>query len=71
VQQRLTTFISGAHHSLIERLAAHIESGAVTPSVRAAFPLADAPQALDQLDAGKATGKTVIIVRNDGDDRVE
>ena len=71
VQQRLTTFISGAHHSLIERLAAHLESGAVTPSVRATFPLADAPQALDQLDAGKATGKTVIIVRNDGGDRVE
>jgi NADPH:quinone reductase-like Zn-dependent oxidoreductase len=71
LNQRLTTFISGGHHSLIERLAAHIESGAVTPSVRATFPLADAPQAIDQLDAGQATGKTVIIVRNSGDDRVE
>ncbi len=71
LQQRLTTFISGADHSLIERLAAHIESGAVTPSVGATFPLAGAPQAIDQLDTGKATGKTVIIVRNDGDDRVE
>ena len=71
LKQRLTTFISGGHHSLIERLAAHIESGAVTPSVRATFPLADAPRAIDQLDTGKATGKTVIIVRSSGDDHVE
>jgi NADPH:quinone reductase-like Zn-dependent oxidoreductase len=71
LQQRLTTFISGAHHSLIERLAGHIESGAVTPSVRATFPLADAPQAIDQLDTGGATGKTVIIVRDSRGDRVE
>ena len=71
LKQRLTTFISGAHHSLIERLAAHIESGAVTPSVHATFPLADAPQAIDQLDTGKATGKTVIVVRDNGADRVE
>jgi len=71
VRQRLTTFISSGHHSVIERLAAHIESGAVTPSVHATFPLADAPQAIDQLDSGQATGKTVIVVRNDGDDRDE
>ena len=71
LKQRLTTFISSGNHSVIERLAAHIESGAVTPSVRATFPLADAPQAIDQLDTGKATGKTVIVVRNSGDDRVE
>ncbi len=70
LKQRLTTFISGAHHSLIERLAADIESGAVTPSVRATFPLADAPQAIDRLDAGKASGKTVIVVRDNGAGRV-
>lgn len=71
VKQRLTTFISSAHHSVIERLAAHIESGAVTPSVRATFSLADAPRAIDQLESGQATGKSVIVVRDSGDDRVE
>ena len=71
VKQRLTTFISSGHHSIIERLAAHIESGAVTPAVRATFPLAAAPRAIDQLDAGQAAGKTVIIVRASGDDHVE
>ncbi len=71
VKQRLTTFISTEHHSFIERIAAYIESGAVTPSVRAKLPLADAPEAIDQLDTGRATGKTVILVGKDGGDRVE
>lgn len=71
LKQRLTTFISSAHHSIIERLATYIESGAVTPSVRATFSLADAPRAIDQLDAGQATGKTVIIVRDRDADRAE
>lgn len=71
VQQRLTTFISGAHHSIIERLAAHIESGAVTPAVHARFSLADAPRAIDRLDAGTATGKTVVVVRDNADDRFD
>ncbi len=71
VKQRLTTFISSGHHSLIERLAAHIESGAVTPAVQARFPLADAPRAIEQLDTGKATGKTVVIVGNNGANRGE
>ena len=71
VKQRLTTFISSEDHSFIERIAAYIESGAVTPSVHATFPLADATGAIDQLDRGQATGKTVIIIGKDGGDRVE
>ena len=71
VKQRLTTFISGAHHSLIERLAVHLASGAVTPAVHATFPLADAAQAIGQLDAGRATGKSVIVVGDHGDDRAQ
>jgi NADPH:quinone reductase-like Zn-dependent oxidoreductase len=70
LKQRLTAFISSGDHSFIERLAVYIESGAVTPSVQATFPLADAPRAIDQLDTGQATGKIVIIVRDNGDDRV-
>ena len=71
VKQRLTTFMSTEHYSLMERLADHITTGAVTPAVQASFPLAEAATGIEQLDTGKATGKTVIIVRDDGDDRVE
>lgn len=66
VKQRLTTFVSTAHVSRIERLAGHIESGAVTPSVGARFSLADAKTAIEQLDAGQVTGKNAIIVSDDG-----
>ncbi len=71
VKQRLTTFMSTAHHSAMERLADHITTGAVTPAVQASFPLADAATAIEQLDTGKATGKTVIIVRDSDADHVE
>jgi NADPH:quinone reductase-like Zn-dependent oxidoreductase len=71
VKQRLTTFMSTEHYSFIERLADHITTGAVTPAVRASFPLADAATGIEQLDTGKATGKTVIIVSDNGTDRVE
>jgi NADPH:quinone reductase-like Zn-dependent oxidoreductase len=71
LKQRLTTFMSTEHDSFIERLAEHIEAGAVTPAVQARFPLADAASAIEQLDSGKATGKTVIVVHDTGADRVE
>lgn len=63
VSQRLTMFISTVHHSLISRLAAHIESGAVTPAVTATFGLGEAALAIALLDAGKTRGKNVIAVR--------
>lgn len=71
VAQRLTTFMSTTDYSVMERLAEHITTGAVTPAVQASFPLADAASGIEQLDAGKATGKTVVIVSNNGADRVE
>lgn len=71
VSQRLTTFISTEHHSVMERLAGFIETGAVTPAVQGRFPLADAASAIEQLDSGKASGKSVIVVRDTGAGRVE
>lgn len=71
VKQRLTTFMSTEHHSFMERLAGHIASGAVTPAVQASFPLADAATAIERLDTGKATGKTVIVVPSNEANRVE
>ena len=64
VKQRLTTFMSKEHHTLIERLAAHLESGAVVPTVGQEFVLEDAPEAIRQLEAGTTNGKSVIVVRN-------
>jgi NADPH:quinone reductase-like Zn-dependent oxidoreductase len=71
LRQRLTTFMSTEHYSFMERLAGYIEAGDVTPAIGDEFPLADAASAIEQLDSGKATGKTVIIVRDDGADHVE
>ncbi len=71
LQQRLTTFVSTEHHSFMERLAEHIEVGAVTPAVQARYPLAEAAKAIEQVATGKATGKTVIVVRDTGAGRVE
>lgn len=59
--RRLTTFISTEHHSLMERLAGYIETGAVTPAVQARFDLGDAADAIGLLDSGRASGKTVIV----------
>jgi len=64
VGQRLTTFISTEHYSFIERLADHIKAGEVIPSIQGRFPLTDTAQAIDQLDTGRASGKTVIVVRD-------
>mgnify|MGYP001828058522 FL=1 len=63
VGQRLTTFMSREHHSFIERLADHLASGAVVPAIADRFALADAPQAMRRMEAGRTGGKSVIVVR--------
>lgn len=63
VKQRLTMLISQEHHSFIERLGQFIESGAVTPSIGQRFRLEEVPAAVRQMEAGRARGKTVIVVR--------
>jgi NADPH:quinone reductase-like Zn-dependent oxidoreductase len=62
ISQRLTTFVSKENFSFMERLADHIESGAVTPAVQATFGLGDAADAIDLLNTGKANGKNVIVI---------
>lgn len=63
VGQRLTTFMSREHHSFMERLAEHLASGAVVPAIADRFALADAPQAMRRMEAGRTGGKSVIVVR--------
>ena len=65
VGQRLTMFISKEHHSYMESLATHLESGAVTPEIDSRFTLDDAASALRRLEEGRTSGKSVIVVRPD------
>lgn len=63
VGQRLTTFISTENFSFIERLAEFLISGQVVPVIGQRFELSEVPDAMRQLAAGNASGKTAIIVR--------
>ncbi len=66
-KQRLTTFISKEAHSIIERLAEFIQTGDVVPAVGQRFTLEDTADAIRQMEAGATRGKSVIVVRTDGD----
>jgi NADPH:quinone reductase-like Zn-dependent oxidoreductase len=63
VPQRLTMFLSEEHHRHMERLAAYMENGWVVPSVGRKYQLDQVADALDDLETGKAKGKSVIVVR--------
>lgn len=62
VSQHLTTFISTETHTFVEKLADHLASGHVRAVIGQRFALAEVPQAMRQLAAGHAQGKTVITV---------
>lgn len=68
ITQRLTMFISTEDHSFIDRLAAHLEGGAVVPAIARRFGLDAAPEAIRLFETGKASGKSVIIICGDADD---
>ncbi len=61
VGERLTMLVSKEHFSGLERLRELIERGEVTPVVEQTFALADAPEAMRQLETGTVRGKLVVI----------
>lgn len=63
VPQRMTMFISKEHYRYIEELAGFIERGKVTPSVGQRYALEQVPQAIADLAAGRARGKSAIVIR--------
>lgn len=65
VGQRLTTFISTEHHSVIERVADYLEAGSVEPVIGARFPLENGIDAVRRMEHGETSGKTVIVVSGD------
>lgn len=65
VSQRLTFFISAEHYSHIEGLAALMEEGQIESAVGMRYSLDDVPEAIADLEAGRAQGKSVIIVEGE------
>jgi NADPH:quinone reductase-like Zn-dependent oxidoreductase len=66
ISQRLTMFISAERHTHMERLAAFMTDGRVRAAVGRRYTLEDAPAAIADLEAGKTSGKSVIVVRDEG-----
>ncbi len=66
VKQDLKMFMSTEAHTFMERLAAHLESGAVVPAIGDRFALDEVPMALAQMEVGHTRGKSVVVVRPAG-----
>ena len=62
VRQRLTMYISKHRQADLDELRQQIEAGHVTPIVGNTYPLAQVPQAIRHLEAGRAQGKIAITV---------
>ena len=61
VGQRLVTVLNKEHYSGLDRLAQLAVRGEVVPSIERTYPLADAPDAVRQLEAGQVRGQVVIV----------
>jgi len=62
VRQRLTMYISRHRQADLETLRQLVEAGQVTPTVGTTYPLAEVPEAIRQLESGRAQGKIAITV---------
>ena len=62
VGQRFAWFIAKERASDLDRLAGYFEAGTVLPSVDRTYALADVPEAMRQLAAGRVRGKLAIAI---------
>ncbi len=65
LSQRLTTFVNKERASSLEQLLGYMERGEVVPAVGKRYPLERAADAIRELVAGQAAGKSVIVVRGE------
>jgi NADPH:quinone reductase-like Zn-dependent oxidoreductase len=68
VRQRLVILLAKERAADLVRLTGLIEAGQVTPSVDAAYPLDEAPEAMRRLQAGAVRGKVAIRVVGDDEE---
>ncbi len=61
VSQRLTSVLNKEHYTGLDRLATLAATGEVTPRIERSYTLAEVPDAVRQLEAGKVRGQVVII----------
>ncbi len=66
VSQRLGFFISEEHHRHIDRLAQHLATREVVAAVGRSYSLDSVPEAIRDLVAGRATGKSVVVIDSEG-----
>lgn len=62
VRQRMRFFVSLTRRADLETVRELVESGAVRPAVDRAYPLAEAADALRDLEQGRVRGKAVVVV---------
>jgi NADPH:quinone reductase-like Zn-dependent oxidoreductase len=62
IRQRLRFFVAVARRPDLETIRELVDDGAVKPAVDRTYPLADAPQAIRDLEEGRVRGKAVITV---------
>jgi NADPH:quinone reductase-like Zn-dependent oxidoreductase len=60
VSQRLTSIMNKEHYSGLDRLAKLATTGDVTPRIEQSYSLAEVPDAVRRLEAGKVRGQVVI-----------
>ena len=60
VSQRLTSILNKEHYTGLDRLAKLAGTGDVTPRIERSYSLADVPDAVRRLEAGKVRGQIVI-----------
>ena len=63
IKQNVRMFISEENQADLQIIRELAESGVLKPVIGKTYPLADAALALDYIESGHATGKTVISVR--------
>jgi NADPH:quinone reductase-like Zn-dependent oxidoreductase len=63
---RFRMFVATVHTPDLERLAALVTEGKITPRVDRTYPLDQVPDAMRRLEAGQACGKIAITVRSGG-----
>jgi NADPH:quinone reductase-like Zn-dependent oxidoreductase len=71
IGHRLTTFISSEQYTNIERLAGYIENGDVVSTIGRRYRLDEVPAAMRNLETDGSSGKSVIVIRDTGDEAVE